>query len=96
MRRPTKIDEQATRPDAGTFERFLRRHDANTDGNVTRAEFKGAPQMFKRFDRDGDEDVDINDFAAFEACATGPEVAWSDPSPDGRYRIVVWRVPVRP
>jgi len=25
---------------------------------------------------------------------TRPEVAWTDGSPDGRYRIVVWRVPM--
>jgi len=36
------------------FERFLHRHDANTDGEVERGEFKGNPRMFERFDRNGD------------------------------------------
>ena len=37
-----------------TFQRFAGRHDADKDGKITRDEFKGHAEFFKRCDRDGD------------------------------------------
>lgn len=37
-----------------TWQQIVEREDANRDGKITRAEFKGPERMFERIDRDGD------------------------------------------
>ncbi len=37
-----------------TWQQIIEREDANRDGKITRAEFKGPERMFERIDRDGD------------------------------------------
>ena len=44
------------------YERFLQRHDANADGQVTEAEFQGKPRMFQRFDLNGDGVISVTEF----------------------------------
>lgn len=45
-----------------TFEQVLAREDADRDGRVTKAEFKGPPALFQRLDRDGDGALTKPDF----------------------------------
>jgi len=45
-----------------TFEQILAHDDANRDGRVTRDEFKGPPQIFRRLDRTGDGALTKEDF----------------------------------
>jgi len=45
------------------FAQVLAREDANSDGRVTRQEFKGPEPMFRRLDRDGDGVLTRADFA---------------------------------
>ncbi len=45
-----------------TFAEVLRREDANRDGQVTKDEFKAAPRLFERLDRDGDNVLTKADF----------------------------------
>ena len=50
-------------------ERFIRKTAPRAGG--------GVPAGCECFDRNGDNDVDIEDLAAFKACWTGPNVPWS-------------------
>lgn len=45
-----------------SFEEVLKREDTNQDGKVPRAEFKGPPRLFERFDRNGDDVLTQEDF----------------------------------
>lgn len=47
-----------------TFEQVLAREDADKDGRVSKAEFKGPPTLFQRLDRDGDGALTKPDFDA--------------------------------
>lgn len=52
-----KADQQPRNQSAGqrpTWQQIVEREDANRDGTITRAEFKGPERMFERIDRDGD------------------------------------------
>lgn len=44
------------------FEKFLQRHDLNSDGEVEEKEFQGRPRAFERFDLDGDGSVTDEEF----------------------------------
>ncbi|MCA9179508.1 MAG: alpha/beta hydrolase fold domain-containing protein [Planctomycetales bacterium] len=54
-----------------SFEEVLRREDANRDGKVTKDEFGGPPRLFQRLDRNGDEVLTREDFAAAERAGMG-------------------------
>jgi len=63
--RPERKPGQAGEAQGGgrpTFERVRAREDADGDGRVTRAEFKGPPQFFERLDRTGDGVLTKEDF----------------------------------
>jgi len=51
QRADNQLPGQGQRP---TWQQILDREDANHDGKVTRAEFKGPERMFQRIDRNGD------------------------------------------
>ncbi|QEF97504.1 Carboxylesterase NlhH [Stieleria maiorica] len=48
------------------FSEVLRREDADGDGKVTKAEFKAAPRLFERLDRNHDDVLTREDFAVNE------------------------------
>lgn len=56
-------DGRQRRGGGGMADRMLR-HDANKDGKVTKAEFRGPVQAFSRFDKNGDGVIDKKELTA--------------------------------
>jgi acetyl esterase/lipase len=60
-RQPGQAGRAPDRPRI-TFEQVLAREDADKDGRVPKAEFKGPPQLFQRLDKTGDGVLTNEDF----------------------------------
>ncbi|WP_197138096.1 alpha/beta fold hydrolase [Crateriforma conspicua] len=54
-----------------TFDQVLHREDANDDGEVSKAEFKGPPRLFERFDRNKDDVLTREEFESRPNGAAG-------------------------
>jgi len=70
-----------------TFGQFSTRHDANQDGKVEQAEFKGVPQFFRWLDEDGDGVVTDREFEK-RTRQDGGQQPWGGKGSPGGVKVV--------